>query len=198
MNGNEKMHMVLENKILMRLQDERWLKYGYEIVKYSPDGYDSNGCYQKDEWTSIADIGCSFHGQIFTFEEYVQVEDCYVNLIMEIIKVIGVKYLTVGYLESSSEAVAEWYSKTPFKAENARLYTFAKTLHQGQRISMTNIPLVVKLCLRECLYAVLVNLKHNLQIDFGYDYYMHIHTQVDEKILQEIASRNKLFVNPRS
>lgn len=198
MNGNEKMHMVLENKILMRLQDERWLKYGYEIVKYSPDGYDSNGCYQKDEWTSIADIGCSFHGQIFTFEEYTKVEDCYVNSVMEIIKISGVKYLTVGYIESSSEIVDEWYYKTPFSTENARLYTFAKTLHQGSQISMTNIPLVVKLCLRECLYAVLVNLKHNLQVDFGYDYYMHIHTQVDENILQEIASRNKLFVNPRS
>lgn len=198
MNAGEKMNTVLENKILKRLQDEQWLKTGYEIAKYSPVGYDSDGCYQKDEWTSIADVGRIFHGRAFTFEEYSQVENCYVNSVMEIIKICGVKYLTVGYLESSSETIDEWYSITPFKTENAQLYAFAKTLHRDKRIFVTNIPLVVRLCLRECLYAVLINLKHKLQIDFGYDYYMHIHTQIPYEIVSKITTQNNLFVNPRT
>ena len=29
----------------------------HEIVKYSPQKYDSNGIYTTDEWTSIWDVG---------------------------------------------------------------------------------------------------------------------------------------------
>lgn len=190
--------MTLENKILRHLQSQRWRNAGYEIVKYSPDGYDSNGSYQNEEWTSISDVGRVYPDGTFTFQDYLQVEDRYVNTFMEIMRISGAKYLTVGYIESSHQEIDDWYSQSVFKVENAQLYAFAETLHQGKRIFITEIPLVLKLCLRECLFTVLVNLRHKLQIDFGYDYYMHIHTQVDEKIIREIAYRNNLFVNPRT
>lgn len=189
--------MTLENKILRRLHSQRWRNTGYEIVKYSPDGYDSHGSYQNEEWTSISDVGCVYPDGIFTFQDYLQVEDRYVNSVMEIMRISGAKYLTIVYLESSPQEIDDWYSQSTFRKENVQLYAFAKTLHQGKRIFITDIPLVVKLCLRECLYAILINLKQKLQIDFGYDYYMHIHTQADEKIIREIAYRNNLFVNPR-
>lgn len=42
----------------------------HEIVKYSPQKYDSNGIYTTDEWTSIWDVGKKFDGKLFTLEEY--------------------------------------------------------------------------------------------------------------------------------
>lgn len=42
----------------------------HEIVKYSPQKYDSNGIYTTDEWTSMWDVGKKFDGKLFTLEEY--------------------------------------------------------------------------------------------------------------------------------
>ena len=45
----------------------------HEIVKYSPQKYDSNGIYTADEWTSMWDVGKKFDGKLFTLEEYLRV-----------------------------------------------------------------------------------------------------------------------------
>lgn len=35
----------------------------HEIVKYSPENYDENGVYTKNEWISRSDIGTSYEGK---------------------------------------------------------------------------------------------------------------------------------------
>ena len=47
------------------------------------------------------------------------------------------------------------------------------------------------------MYVVLVNLKRDLQIEFGYDYYMYVHTQLETEEIHEITSRHGLYLNPR-
>ena len=41
----------------------------HEIVKYSPQKYDSNGVYTANEWTSRCDVGKKFDGKLFTLKE---------------------------------------------------------------------------------------------------------------------------------
>lgn len=57
----------------------------HEIVKYSPENYDENGVYTKDEWISRSDIDTVYEGKPFTLEEYLNIEQRYVNVILSII-----------------------------------------------------------------------------------------------------------------
>ena len=134
------------------------------IVKYQPSLYDGNGCYVGDEWTSISDIGNYFNGKELTLGKYLEVENHYVNTILDILNKTGTKYLTIAYLESDNVIDQEI---TPI---NAELLSFVKGLEANQRIGINKVPLIIKLCLREYVYAVLVNLKRGLQIEFGCSY----------------------------
>lgn len=49
----------------------------HEIVKYPPSGYNKDGIYMYDDWTSISDIGKSFNGKIFSAKDYLKVENQY-------------------------------------------------------------------------------------------------------------------------
>lgn len=113
------------------------------------------------------------------------------NTILDILNKTGAKYLTIGYLESVNLINQKI---TPI---NAELLSFAKGVEAGQRIGIDKIPLIIKLCLREYMYVVLVNLKRDLQIEFGYDYYMYVHTQLETEEIHEITSRHGLYLNPR-
>lgn len=166
------------------------------IVKYRPSLYDDDGIYTSDEWISISDIGNSFDGKELTLEEYINVENRYVNTILDILSRIGAKYLTIGYLELNDESLEKSLA-SDLTSANAELRIFAKGLKSGQRIGVDKVPLIIRLCLREYIYAVLVNLKLNLQIEFGYDYYMYVHTLLNMNELHEIASSHCLYLNPR-
>ncbi|WP_303031591.1 hypothetical protein [uncultured Duncaniella sp.] len=183
--------MRIADLIRNRQNDLNWQKTMHCIVKYQPSLYDGNGCYVGDEWTSISDIGNYFNGKELTLGKYLEVENHYVNTILDILNKTGTKYLTIAYLESDNVIDQEI---TPI---NAELLSFVKGLEANQRIGINKVPLIIKLCLREYVYAVLVNLKRGLQIEFGYDYYMYVHTQLETAELQEIASNHSLYLNPR-
>ena len=174
-----------------RQNDLNWQKTMHCIVKYQPSLYDDNGCYVGDEWTSISDIGNSVNGKELTLEKYLEVENHYVNTILDILNKTGTKYLTIGYLESDNLIDQEI---TPI---NAELLSFAKGLEANQRIGIDKVHIIIKLCLREYVYAVLVNLKRDLQIEFGYDYYMYVHTRLEAGELHKITSCHGLYLNPR-
>ena len=183
--------MKIEDLIEFRQNDLDWQKSMHCIVKYQPNLYDDQGGYVGDEWTSISEIGNSFNGEKLTLEKYLEVENHYVNTILDILNKTGAKYLTIGHLESVNLINQKI---TPI---NAELLSFAKGVEAGQRIGIDKIPLIIKLCLREYMYVVLVNLKRDLQIEFGYDYYMYVHTQLGTEEIHEITSRHGLYLNPR-
>ena len=145
--------MRIADLIRNRQNDLNWQKTMHCIVKYQPSLYDGNGCYVGDEWTSISDIGNYFNGKELTLGKYLEVENHYVNTILDILNKTGTKYLTIAYLESDNVIDQEI---TPI---NAELLSFVKGLEANQRIGINKVPLIIKLCLREYVYAVLVNLK---------------------------------------
>ena len=49
--------MKQKDLILKRFDNLNFLKASHEIVKYSPEYYDENGVYQRNEWTAFSDIG---------------------------------------------------------------------------------------------------------------------------------------------
>ena len=139
----------------------------YRITKYNPI-YRINGIYNRDEWTAISDVGKSYNGKIFTFEEYLAVEKSYLSVIENILQELNIKSVRIKQGENI-------YSKL----NNSVLY------------SQEDVLLVARGCLREEFWCKLVS--KNFFIHFGYDYYMYIGADIEEERMAEIARANGLF-----
>ena len=167
--------MKLEERIFKRLNDLYWFKRTNDVVKYSPDGYNEQGVYCRDEWSSICDIGRTFSGVTLTEDDYLEVENNYINCAVDIMTQSGCKYLTIGYIQD--------YNHIGYKYKS--------------RITKDQLATILRDMLRENIYCVLVNLKHKVMIDVGYDYYMHIFCPIDNLKLKILVESHNLYLNPR-
>ena len=118
------------------------MKYSYRITKY---GHSNNEC-PNDEWTSFHDVG-----KTVSEEEYLAVEEDYVQTVISICRCLGVSSLMITSLELNSEC--EPYS-------------------EGQEIDVDRLPFVVKAVLREKIWCKLKTAV--CEFHFGYDYYMYL------------------------
>lgn len=78
----------------------------HEIVKYPPSGYNKDGIYTSDDWTSISDVGKSFNGKILTVKDYLKVEGQYVNTVLMIMSALDCEYLAIEYIEINQDKMA--------------------------------------------------------------------------------------------
>ena len=147
--------MNLEERIHRRLDSLYWARRTHEIVKYPPEGYDDNGVYCR--------------------EEYLEVENRYVECAVEIVETSQCKYMTIGYVED--------YQNKGYRYKD--------------RINGDQLRDVLRAILRNETWCVLVNLKHKVQIDFGWDYYMHVICPLEENRLRHIVESHNLYLNPR-
>ncbi len=76
------------------------MKYCWRITKYDPKKRNSQGWFLEDTWTSYSDIGESYQGKKITYDEYSQVENLYINAIVEFMKCLDISHLQVKYLEN--------------------------------------------------------------------------------------------------
>lgn len=78
--------------------------YFHEVVKYHPAGY-SLRIYTYDDWTSISDIGKTFRTGILSADDYIKVEDSYVNTILTVMSETDSHYLTIEYVEAHEDEI---------------------------------------------------------------------------------------------
>lgn len=140
----------------------------YRITKYNPQ-YRLNGVYCKDEWTSMSDIGKKFEDSMLQPEEYLDVENRYIQCCMDVMKAAGIKKLSVSNPEI-------YYNKV----------VLPKTVCEEGEMRE-----IIKWCLREMCWAKLKS-KHFF-IHFGYDYYMYIGTELPITTVLNIAQSCSLF-----
>lgn len=167
--------MTLEEKILKRLDSLYQGRKTHEIVKYTPEGYDESGVYRRDEWADYSDVGKTFGGKTLNLEEYLEVENHYIECALEIITQSQCKYLTIASVWDFDDIGYRYKERIPI-----------------ERVSK-----VLRHMLRSELRCVLVNLKHKVMVYIGYDYYMHVHCPLQYEVLQEIVSSHDLYLNPR-
>lgn len=165
----------------------------YSISKYRPQYYDSQSCYTRDEWAAISDIGKSFEDGLLTESEYLETENHYIDTAIELARQSGCTYLTVDYLEGKTKDIVQWSERCSLRYN---LSNSAKRIRQGLRIPVSDCADYLRLCLRECCYAIFTNHSHNFNIQFGYDYYMFIHTILPKSQVEEIVSANNLYFRP--
>lgn len=181
----------INNEFYSRLYSKRYAYITDTIVKYSPYGYDGNGCYKKvNDWTSISDID----KKLCTLDRYLSVEKQYTETIREICNIIQCHFLTLIPL-SEGENI---YQGSILTGNTEDMNYHISQLMKQKRVSINDIDAIVKLSLREKLHVCLANRSKHIFVYFGYDFYMYIMSEIDDHILYQVVRKNGLYLNPRS
>ena len=159
--------------------------YYWRVTKYNPIYRDAQGRYTREEWTSIEDIGKLYKGEELTVEEYEVIENAYVEAVVFAMKQLELETLKVTELETGEYTVYKGVSD--LTSEH-----FYKTVQNNKDVSIDDVPHLVKLILREIIWAKLVS--DDLCVHFGYDYYMYfIIKKKLEKVIRHISEKG-LFI----
>lgn len=135
------------------------------VTKYNPSHRDQQGRFVKNEWTSFSDVGKMFEGRLFTISDYEFAESNYIKAVNIFLVEKNVKSVAIEQLEKNG--LDENMDDT-MKEEYLRI-------QDGDAILLGNLPTVLKLILREYIWAKLVS-DTGISITFGYDFYMYFHS----------------------
>ncbi|WP_434420112.1 hypothetical protein [Nannocystis pusilla] len=133
----------------------------FRISKYDPSLRDAAGAYTRKEWTSHGDVGKVFDGAVLTLDEYLAVEERYLELLD--------KFLGWGRVEKLKVCGLEVYDSDSLQ----RCRGDARPgLSEDVWLDGAAIREVARLVLREVLWCRLEG--QNFYLHFGYDFYMYI------------------------
>lgn len=171
----------------------------WRITKYDPKDRDQNGVFLKESWTSFSDVGKVVDGSKVTVEDYIRVEDAYIQAVkafFEPVKPIPVTFCDLEYMDHI-EALAEMQGKYPtfYSPELLRLFT---TLSDGCRLDYNQIDPLCRLILREHIWGkmMLEDKHHRMFAHFGYDYYMYLGSNHSDKQVLSKIKKTGLYIEP--
>lgn len=125
--------------------------------------------YLDDDWTSFSDIGKIFNGSVLTYSQYIVVENLYIDVIKTFMKSANIEQLSISDLEMKT--ISQVDEILPLSTiDIKKLYN---QLENGISLKGSELDIVIRLILREFIWAKLKSTA-NLEIHFGYDYYMYI------------------------
>jgi hypothetical protein len=146
----------------------------YRITKYDPQFRTASGCYTRDEWTSISDIGKAFHGVTLTPAEYERAEAAYVRTALTFLSEAEVASLVIRDLEDPDQ-IASRYA-------------------EGDSLTHKELKAVLRSLLREEFWCRLEC--HDAFVHIGYDYYMYVGVPHVCPAAEALADQLGLFVEP--
>ena len=168
----------------------------YRITKFDPRRRNDQGFYlDNSEWTSISDIGKPEYKNV-TYEEYEKIESAYVDAVMLILRDTNLDFLKV-------DSLVLYATKKDFKKDektgrlkniNVDFDKDVKNLKNGIQLDSTQIEKIIRLILRETVWMILIN--DNLEVRFGYDYYMFVKTKYLKQSTIKQIEKTGLFVEP--
>ncbi len=160
------------------------------ITKYDPKNRNTDGHYTADEWTCPSEIGKTFNGNEFTESEYFEVEDKYINAVVECLKFNNIKHLRVVELESRflQDNFDDIDNKWLFNEEFNGIGLF-----EDKKLEIEEIVIVIKMILRGFLSCRL-EINERFSLWFGWDYYMYIYCNDLNDSTIEAISESGLFV----
>jgi hypothetical protein len=152
--------------------------YSWKITKYDPLNRDADGSYLNDEeWTCFAEVGTKS-----SIEEYLKIEQNYMNAIRSFMAEMGLNRAYVIALEQWSDEV---------KNQNAD--AFLSKVWIGKAVSVQEAQELAKLTLRNAIWCK-QGFKNRFFVHFGYDYYMYIETIRECTKAIDTVTRSGLFV----
>ena len=147
--------------------------FQFRLSKYDPSRRDAQGAYLPDDWTSIADVGRPFDGQVLTQATYRQVEDSYLDVLAAFMAEAGVPELTIEGLELPEHADVPW--------------------QEGQTLDGDALHDVWRHVLRQQAWC---RFRHasGFFIHFGYDLYAYVGTPRPSPQALALATQRGLFL----
>ena len=152
--------------------------FEYRITKYNPKNRDTQGRYLVDEWTAYSDIGQEFGGSVLTREEYLRVENTYVDAAIKLLDECGVSSLVIDSLENHLNYQSNYVA-----------------LSDGQRLRDESLREGIRSLLRGDFWCRLQDGTRAF-IHVGYDYYMYIGVPCPAQNSVRAVQSAGLFVEP--
>ena len=168
----------------------------HEIVKYKPENY-RDRIYYGDEWSSPYYLGKRFGGKIFTVEEYLGVENNYMDTLREIIIASGCKYLYIWHTSIHTGLIRIHLRKSKLKEPKPQTLALLLSVKEETRVTIDKTIELSRYCLRECVEIKFVNKSKKFAVEFGEDCYMYVKTPLDEATLRTIVTKHNLYLDPR-
>lgn len=139
--------------------------FHWRVSKYNPSHRNTSGSYQKNEWTSFSDIGKIFDDEKLTFDDYLPLEDAYIQAIIGFMECNQTDTMRIASLEKHAlPQDVSLYSKL--------MLDIFENIANKMIVDKETIKSVGRLALREDLWCKLE--AKNMRIHFGYDYYLYI------------------------
>lgn len=165
----------------------------YIISKYNPKFRDEHGCYTKDEWTSISDIGECFQGVKMSLGEYLDMERRYIKALNVILDDLKVEHLYVMELEKEENEIIEitdGLTKDIIETINC--------IEEGKELNREGIEHTIIGVLRELFWCGLYSKGTHIIIRPGYDFYMHLICRELSQNITDSISNIGLFIEKYS
>lgn len=140
----------------------------YTVSKYNEKVDNHN------EWTDYSDIGKVFDGKELTMEDYLSVEQKYIDFIRDVLDVGNISVLVLTEFEIHEDI--KWKENQTIKASEA--------------------PEVIKDILRNRFWCKFKST--DLCLCFGFDFYMHVKTNVNYGSLLELCNKYGLYIKENS
>jgi hypothetical protein len=164
--------------------------FNWRITKYNPNYRDKLGRYQKCDWTSFSEIGTTFNGIELTADDYIVIENAYVDAIVAFMNNIKITTLMVKGLEKRSNHISISRESRLYSDEMTNLYD---SLQENAVLSIREIQCLARLVLRENLWCKL-EIDNIMFVHFGYDYYMYVGShKICKDAINHIGER-RLFI----
>lgn len=149
----------------------------WRISKYNPRYRDECGRYLKDEWTSYHDIGKVYEGKILTIAEYKEMEERYIETIIDIIERTGAQALQIKNVE---------------KYRSMEEILNGRKIVEKEWVEGDYLKEILRQCLRENMWCSLENDMISVQV--GYDYYVHVYTLLEFQEMAKLVQKRGLFI----
>lgn len=163
------------------------MKYQWRITKYNPIFRNENGHYLQDEWICPSEIGKVLNGDLFTLENYLLIENAYIETIIEFLN--EKKHYSLRVIGASNTSISN-EAKTSMLYENE----FGEiNIKEDMLVNINEIRIICKMRLRNFVGFQLIS-KNNFFVHFGWDYYMYIGSSQKSVTAIDFASKNGLFV----
>lgn len=149
------------------------MKYSFRISKYNPTNRNEKGHYLIDEWTSPSEIGKTFGASVFTVNDYLSIEQKYIDSIILFFKYSKLEYLRISSLEANK--ISLYYTNLIPKLKEDLPDLSVIKYNEDQVIRINELSILCKLILRNVLWCRL-SFDDKFEVFFGEDFYVYIST----------------------
>lgn len=160
----------------------------YRISKYNPRYRDAEDRYMNDEWTDFSDIGRCFDEKIFTISEYRIVELNLLFVLYHLFLEKGIESFEINKMEKFTKS--KWEGKKSLKRAQLEGKIYSQIMEYskpGDKVDVAEMFALCQLILRNCLWCSITGKcqSDELQVDFGWDYYVYIYcTEISDRIIK--------------